>query len=336
MTKTNNDQINKHTKAVIPFIPEADFYFSKGVDAFYKRKFDLALKWMKKAAEADPNEALYPAQMSIVHTEMGAYHLANQILTTLLENHSEDYPDCYYLIANNCAHLGLLKDAQKYASIYLDKQPDGDFKSEAEQLLTLLELSLADYDDEIDILQEDELMIYQETAFYHLQRKEWESACAILTEMIGRFPSHIIAQHQYHYALFFTGERKKAIELEEAIFRQQLDSTQSMTNLIVFYYEEGKIDQMEIILKQLENIYPIHFDQSLRAATTFAHVNYFDQAYQRFNLLPKAKLKANLDYFRYYAKTIHALKSEYQAEKIWAEGCKLHPDLASESVPWLD
>lgn len=336
MTKTNNRQTDKHTKAVIPFIPEAEFYFSKGVDAFYKRKFDIALKWIKKAAEADPNEALYPAQMSIIHTEMGAYHLANQILTDLIENQGEDYADCYYLIANNYAHLGLLKDAQKYASIYLEKEPEGEFKSETEQLLTLLELSLSDDEDGIDFLPEDEIMIYQETAFYHLQRKEWQSACAILTEMVNLFPNHTMAQHQYHYALFFSGERDKAIELEKRLYQKQPDSTHAMTNLIVFYDEEGKLDQVEMLLKKLKNVYPIHFEQSLRIATTFAHVNRFDQAYQRFISLPKAKIKYHLDYFRYFAKTAYALNLADQAKKIWAEGCKLHADLASESLPWSD
>ena len=36
---------NKETKQnkILPFIPEGDFYFTKGVEAFKKRKFDIAL-----------------------------------------------------------------------------------------------------------------------------------------------------------------------------------------------------------------------------------------------------------------------------------------------------
>ena len=103
---------------IIPFIPEGDFYFTKGVEAFQNRKFNIAVKWMKKAIEAKPNDPLYQCQMSVIYTEIGAYHAANQLLTNVLQ--STEYTDCYYLIANNYAHLGLLNDAEKYVNLYLE------------------------------------------------------------------------------------------------------------------------------------------------------------------------------------------------------------------------
>ncbi|BAM46821.1 tetratricopeptide repeat protein [Amphibacillus xylanus] len=336
MIDKNNKTTKNYPKAIIPFIPDAKFYFSKGVDAFYKRKFDLALKWIKKATEADPDELLYPIQMSVVYTEMEEFHLANQILTELSQHNHEQYPELYYLMANNYAHLGLLKEAEKFASLYLEKDIEGEFRSESEQLLTLLELGLSEEDDDFDFdFEEDEMLIYQETAFYHIQRHDWHEAGKILTEMIKHFPDYLIAKHQYNYALFFVGKQEEAIRLEEELYKQSPESTHSITNLIVFYQETNRRDQAEALIRKLTNVYPIHCETGLRIAITFAYLGYYKEAYRRFLTLPKAKLRNHLDYFRYFSKTAAALNHQNLAEKIWAEGCKKHSELADEPLPWL-
>ncbi|WP_017472435.1 tetratricopeptide repeat protein [Amphibacillus jilinensis] len=334
MPRMHNYEENQLNKNVIPFIPEGEFYFAKGVDAFYKRKFDIALKWLKKAAETDPKEALYQAQMSIIYTEIGAYHAANQVLTTIIKEHGESYYDCYYLIANNYAHLGLLRDAQKYASLYLEKDPDGEFHDETEQLLTLLELSLEDEETDESFAEEDEWLIYQETAFYHIQRHEWVSALPILQEMMTRFPSYAMAKHQYHYALFFSGKRDEAIGLAETFYKNEPTSILSKTNLLIFHAEQGHINITEAFIEALINVYPIQVEQSLRIAIALSYTTYLTQAYQRFKLLTKSKLSNHLDYFRAFAKVAYLNDNKDHANQIWMEGCHLHPELAKENAPW--
>ena len=332
------DEVNEKNETnnnVLPFIPEGDFYFSKGVDAFYKRKFDIALKWLRKAKEADPDEPLYPCQMSIIYTEIGAYHAANQILTEIIETHGDDYLDCYYLISNNFAHLGLLKDAEKYATLYLKKAPDGEFKEETESLLTVLELSKDNENDEDWLSEdEDELVVYQETAFYHLERQEWEQAIALLQEMMALFPNHITAKHEYNYALFFSGNRQEAIELEEAWLEKDPQSIFSRTNLILFYNELQDCDKVDTLLKSIANVYPIHEQQKLRIATTLAQTKQYQAAYTRFALLAKSKLKGHISYFKYYSIAAFQVGDMARAKKIWHEGCKQHTLLQHETAPW--
>ncbi|GGM36286.1 hypothetical protein GCM10011351_22960 [Paraliobacillus quinghaiensis] len=332
------DEVNEKNETnnnVLPFVPEGDFYFSKGVDAFYKRKFDIALKWLKKAKEADPDEPLYPCQMSIIYTEIGAYHAANKILTEIIETHGDDYLDCYYLISNNFAHLGLLQDAEKYATLYLKKAPDGEFKEETESLLTVLELSKDEEDDEDWFTEdEDELVMYQETAFYHLERQEWEQAIPLLQEMMTLFPDHITAKHEYNYALFFSGNQQEAIELEEKWLEKDQQSIFSRTNLILFYNELQEFEKVDILLKSIANIYPIHEQQKLRIATTLAHIKHYKTAYARFSLLAKSKLKGHISYFKYYSTTAFQVGDMQRAKKIWHEGCKQHTVLQQEIAPW--
>lgn len=336
MNSTKEVKDNKQIKDnVIPFIPEGDFYFSKGVQAFQQRKFDIALKWLKKATEAEPKEALYPCQMSIIYTEIGAYHAANQILTDVIAKQGDDYVECYYLIANNYAHLGLLQDAQKYAIMYLEKAPDGEFKEETEQLLTVLELNEEDNEDEAWFSDdEDELLIYQETAFYHLENHDWDKAIPLLQEMMALFPDHLTAKHEYAYALFFSGDQQEAIQLEEAWLRKHPSAIFSLTNLMMFYYEQQNMDAIAQMERALANVYPLHAQQSLRIAIAFAHTKNYARAYERFILLPKSKLRGHINYYRYFVETAYQIGKRQRAERLWQEGCMLHVTLKKEQPPW--
>ncbi|WP_231735261.1 tetratricopeptide repeat protein [Gracilibacillus massiliensis] len=320
---------------IIPFIPEGDFYFSKGVEAYQKKKFDLSLKWFQKALSEKPENPLYQCQASIVYTEIGSYHLANQLLTKVLSEHGEEYMDCYYLIANNYAHLGLLEDATKYAQIYLEKEPDGDFQEEAKTLLELLDFSEEEEDDDDwTFEEEDDLIIYQETAFYHLEREEWEEAIAVLEEMITLFPEFSQARHEYHYALFFVGEKDEAIAMEEQYLKEHPDALFSCMNLAIFYSHENDEEKRDYFTAMLENIYPIHEQQKLRIAVTFAQIGLYQQALDRFKMLHKSKLKGHPSYYRWYSTCQYYLGMEDAAIRLWKEGCKQHNILSQQLPAW--
>ncbi|UOQ48259.1 tetratricopeptide repeat protein [Gracilibacillus caseinilyticus] len=320
---------------IIPFIPEGDFYFSKGIEAYQKQKFDLSLKWFQKAMEEKPDNPLYQCQTSIVYTEIGSYHLANQLLTRVLAKQGEEYIDCYYLIANNYAHLGLLQDAIKYAELYLEKATDGEFREEAATLLEMLDFDDEEEDDNDWTLdEEDDLLMYQETAFYHLEREEWEEAIAVLEEMIALFPEFSQARHEYHYALFFIGERKEAIEMEEKYLQDHPDALFSLMNLAIFYGLEQNNEKSNYYTNMLENIYPIHEQQKLRIAVTFTQIGLYDKALPRFKMLHKSKLKGHPSYYRWYSTCQYYLGMKEEAEQLWREGCKHFQILAEQAPPW--
>lgn len=336
MPTTEDINIEAKLDKVIPFIPEGDFYFTKGVEAFQKRKFDIAMKWLKKAVEASPDDAVYQCQLSIIYTEIGSFHEANQILTKVLAANGEQYIDCFYLIANNYAHLGLLQDAKKYTETYLEKAPDGDFKEEAENLLAVLDIGEEDSDDDWLYEEEDELLIYQETAFYHLERQEWEQAIVLLEEMMAVFPEHTAAQHEYSFALFFSGEKEEAVRLEKQWLEKEPQSLFGQTNLAVFYYEQQQMDLFQKHIESIKNVFPIHEQQKLKIATTLARTGFYDEAYQRFLLLNKSQLKGHVSYYLWFSTAAYQAGDLTRALSIWDEGCKRHPILKKRNVPWVN
>ena len=328
--KANDKLVDK----VIPFIPEGDFYFTKGVEAFQKRKFEIALKWLRKAVETAPDEALFHCQMSIVYTEIGAFHAANQVLTEVLAQNGEDYVDCYYLIANNYAHLGLLQDARKYTEAYLAKAPDGDFREEAETLLEFLELD--EGEEAWTFEEEDELLIYQESTFYHMERQEWEDALQLLEEMMALFPAHVSARHDYTAALFNSGQQEEALRLETGWLEKEPQSLFSHTNLAVFYHQLQDPEKRELHLRAVEKVYPIHEQQKLRIAATLARTGRYQQAAERFKSLSRSVLKGHSSYYKWFSIAAYRTGELSRALSLWEEGCRRHPHLSECEGPWAD
>lgn len=317
---------------VVPFIPEGDFYFTKGVEAFQKRKFDIAVKWLKKAAEAKPEEPLYQCQLSIIYTEIGEFYKANQLLTNVLQ--TSGYVDCYYLLANNYAHLGLLNDAAKYVTAYLEKEPDGDFSEEANSLLELIDIEEEEDDeDNWELEDEDDLLIYQETVFYHMEYMEWDEAIPLIEEMMTLFPEHKVARHDYTQALFFSGNEQAAIQMELDALKDDPNSLYSLTNLAVFHHQLNNKMEYEYYIQALLNVYPIHEQQKLRIAITLAKTGYYHEAYLRFRSLVKGIVKSHPSYYRWYSRTLYQEGYQEKALVLWEEGSKKHPKIAKEEGP---
>ena len=101
----------------------------------------------------------------------------------------ENYVDGYYLLANNYAHLGLFQEAKRYATEYLSEAPDGEFSDDVRELIALInQVMLEDLDDELEMDEEDEFFICQESSYYYLEHQEWDKAIEILEEMMVQFP----------------------------------------------------------------------------------------------------------------------------------------------------
>ncbi|ASN04755.1 tetratricopeptide repeat protein [Virgibacillus necropolis] len=331
MQEVKSKKINRKTNNVIPFIPEGEFYFTKGVEAFQKRKFDVAVKWMKKAVEFAPKEPLYQCQLSIVYTEIGAYHAANQVLTKVLQFTGDEYTDCYYLLANNYAHLGLLNDAKKYVESYLNNEPDGDFHEEAHSLLEMLDIDDSD-EDEWDMDEEDELLIYQETVFNHMENMEWDKVLPLLEEMMTLFPEHKMIEHDYTQALFYNGFQEDAIKMELDALTEDPNDLCSHTNLAIYYFERDNKEYTNHI-QALLNVYSIHEQLKLKIATTLARTKFYQEAYKRFKTLSKGRLKGHPSYYRWFSIAAFHIGETDKAKKLWDEGCKLHSSLKRETHP---
>ncbi|MFC7064096.1 tetratricopeptide repeat protein [Halobacillus seohaensis] len=335
MTTSLNPTIANKQSNILPFLPTGNFYFSYGIQAFKKRRFDAAVKWLKKAIELSPDEPLYPCQLSIIYTEVGSYHAANQLLSEVVDSYGEEYSDCYYLMANNYAHLGLLSDAKKYADIYMEQAGDGDFEEAASQLIEMLNsLEEEEPEDEYAFDDEDELIIHQETAFYHLENEEWEKALTILHEMMQLFPEFTLAKHQYAYALFHSGNQDEAIELEKQWIVADAKDIHSYVNLAAFYLANGQKELAFEHIDPLRNVYPMHDQQKLAIAETLARAGYYQESVDRFRGLKNKLVVGRKGYYKWFSIASYQTGKPSRALNLWEKGCKQFPHLSEEVGPW--
>ncbi|MFQ3544874.1 tetratricopeptide repeat protein [Halobacillus rhizosphaerae] len=337
MTISSKSTAVQENTNVIPFLPTGNFYFTHGIQAFQKRRFTAAVKWLKKAMEAAPDEPLYQCQLSVVYTEVGSYHAANQLLTEVLAKFGKEYVDCYYLLANNYAHLGLLNDAKKYVELYIEKSEDGEFDEAAEQLLDMLNsLDDEEEEDEWAFDDEDELLIYQETAFYHLEQEEWEQALAVLEEMMQLFPDFSLAQHKYAYALFKNGNEKKALDLEKQWLDKDHTNIHSHVNLAKFLLLQGNDDEAMVHVNRLRNVFPMHDQQKLAVAEILTRAGYYEEAIDRFRKLGNKQVVKRRVYFKWYSIAIYHTGNPSKALQLWEKGCQKFPKLSEEGGPWIE
>lgn len=312
---------------ILPFIPEGDFYFTKGVEAFRKQKFDIALKWLQKAVEQEPEVPLYLCQLSIVYTEFGEYHEANRLLDEVLRITEDNYIDCYYLLANNYAYLGQLQDAKKHALSYLDNEPEGDFSEEVSQLLELIDV---DGEEEMSIDKEDELLTYQEALSHHMEHLEWGKALSYIEEMMTEFPEHKVYRHDYTQVLFNSGFPEKAIQIELDLLEEEPSSIVSRSNLAIFYYAHNKMEECQKYVQGIRNVYPVQEQQKLRIAITLAIIGWYQEANNRFRCLVKGVVKNHPSYYRWYSTALNQAGDPARALDVWREGCRRHPKLTRE------
>ncbi|GEL76536.1 tetratricopeptide repeat protein [Tenuibacillus multivorans] len=318
-------------KKIIPYRHDGDFYFSYGVKAFKEKRFDRAEKWFNKALDIKPTSALYLSQLSVLYTEMGEYHRANDLLQKVIDNHGHTYADCFYLLANNFAHLGLFDEAKKHANHYLEHNSDHEFRDEVLELLEMLNQLSKDEakEDDLELDDMDELIIYQETAFYHLEHEEWDEALEVLEEMMTFYPEYMSAKHEYAFALFQHGDKEEAMTLEEAWFDQDPTSLHSRLNLTYFYYATGKNTGFQEMLPSLFNVYPTYEPQKLKLAVTLARVGQFEQALKRFLGINQVYVSNYLSYYYWFSHVLAHNQQHELSERIWGQGVKKHPVLDS-------
>lgn len=123
---------------IYPFYPNGQFYFERGVEAFRDQRIKEAIRYLVRASELEPGEAVILCQLAICYTEIGQFHKSNQLLREVLEQRNGNMEYCYYFIANNFAYMKDYRRALQYANRYLDSSTDGEYTEEAKDLIEVL------------------------------------------------------------------------------------------------------------------------------------------------------------------------------------------------------
>ncbi|MCJ8007688.1 tetratricopeptide repeat protein [Lederbergia wuyishanensis] len=316
---------------VFPFIPTGEYYFNKGVKAYDRFDISKAKKYLKRALELEPDEAMIACQLAIVHTEAGEYSESNKLLFMVLEDLDSEMTECHYFISNNFAHLGMFTDAFKHAQLYLELDPIGEFTIEAEELMQLI--GLEDEDNLDSLVEQDEIINNLETSRVLLEKGDFIEAVQLLEKTIHDFPEFWPAYNNLALAYFYEGETGKAAGILEKVLENNPGNLHALCNLAVFLYYEKETEQLNELLDALDKVQPMLFEHRYKLGATFALTGKYDQAYFWLRQIQKYGYEGDAGYYYWLAKAAYFTGNKKVANTAWDILSKMNPE-QNQIEPW--
>ena len=246
---------------ILSFVPTGEYYFKKGLKAYYRRDFIKAKKYLGRAMQLEPGEPIIICQLAIVSTELGEFENSNRLLHQILEELDEQMVECHYFLANNYAHMGLFKDAYHHAKLYIELEPDGEFIEDTEDLLELLLFEEEDLEDEL--YQQDDLIVKQEQARDLLESGYFPKAIELLKDVVEEYPEYWSAYNNLALAYFYLGKTEKAESILEDVLVRNPGNLHALCNRLVFAHYQGQFKSAERLMESLKRLNRFLLNNSL-------------------------------------------------------------------------
>lgn len=317
---------------VLPFIPTGEYYFNKGVQAYDRRDIKKALKYMQRAAQLDPYDPVIACQLAIIYTYCEEYRKAIDIFRHILAKLDPGMVECHYFIANNYADLGLFDEALYNARKYLELDPFGEYREEAEELIYILN---AEKEDETGSFsyEQDELMARQEEARQYFEAGHFEMALSELNKLIKKYPDFWSAYNNMALAYFYLGQTEKAVAVLMDLLEKNPGNLHALCNLAVFYYHKHDDEKLEQIVRGLEKVRPVLLDHQYKLGATFAIVGRYEEAYLWLNRLRKAGFDEDASFYYWLSQAAYHTGRQQAAEAAWEQLVELNPEKKG-CEPW--
>ncbi|WP_449537586.1 tetratricopeptide repeat protein [Ferdinandcohnia sp. Marseille-Q9671] len=330
MEKQNIKERQRSAK-VIPFIQTGEYYFKKGLKAYRQHDIYKSIKHLKRAVQLEPKEPMFLCQLSVALTEVGDYHLSNQYLTKITDDLDSDMPECFYFKANNFAHLGLFQEAGKYAEMYLEREPNGDFSEDAEDLLDLLRLEEGDFEDSAN--HQDELIVKQEQAREFLETGRLDEAVTHLKEITREYPEFWSAYNNLALAYFYSGDVENASKILEEVLSKNPGNLHALCNTLVFLYYQRKTQKVKELTKRLSMVSPMLFEHRYKLGATFGLVGRHDLAFKWLRNLQRSGFEGDETFYYWLSHSAYFTGHEDVAKNAWKRVLEENPSKKG-SAPW--
>lgn len=269
---------------VVPFSPDAAFFFERGVRFLNRHDLSRALKSFQRAVECEPENAVNHCNLAGVLSELGDFEQSNQVLQSVLTELAPDMAECYFYMANNYANLGEYELAEAHAVKYLEIDPTGEFAPDVDEMLDLLIHEFGGG----EILRESRRKQQESSRERDLPRSLLEEgkfyeASILLEQEIERQPDTVAARNNLALAKYYLGHLDEAVSLTRQVLALDAMNIHALCNLAVFIRHQGQ-DQEEYkrLMSMLKKLMPLQFDQGYKLATTLGILGEHQAAYALF------------------------------------------------------
>ncbi|RFU63887.1 tetratricopeptide repeat protein [Peribacillus glennii] len=318
---------------ILTFHPTGEYYFTKGLKAYHRRDLYKAKKFFERALELEPAEPMIACQLAITCTEIGEYNYSNLLLENILNVLDPYMTECHYFLANNYAHLGMFKEAYRHANAYLDKEEDGEFHDDAEDLLDLITFEAEETEESLE--QQDGLIHKQEIAREYLEEGSFQKAIDVLQETIGQHPEFWSAYNNLALAYFYLGETENAFSTLDDVLAKSPGNLHALCNLVVFHHYQQNRDKVQELVNALDKVRPILMEHRFKLGATFALTGKYALAYKWLKQLQKNGYEGDGTFYYWLALSAFHLGHEATAQKAWKKMLQLNPDKKGLE-PWRE
>jgi tetratricopeptide (TPR) repeat protein len=284
---------------IIAFERGAEFYFDLGFKKIQKGNLKEALRYIEKAVELKPNDSFIQFNYAGLLAELGNINLSTEVLLHIVEKLDSNYDECYFGLGCNYLQVQKIKKSVEYFSKYIEKNPEGEFSEEAENLLEMLTM-IKDANNNLD---DDELeRIYQveEEAINHLEKREYNIAVEKFEIVVKLLPNAVPARNNLSLAYYYMGETQKAIDVAREVLNYEQYNIHANCNIAIFY---KKLDLNNWVVKQINSIKKLNTENPeyiFKIADTLGCLEKHDEAYKVYKRLLTLESQ-NAIYYHYTA-----------------------------------
>jgi len=319
----------RSTTKIIPFIQSGDYYFTKGLNAYRRRDLYKAKKYLERAVHLDAHEAMFACQLAVVLAELGEYQASNELLLKIIAELDPDMNECFYFLANNYAHLGLFREAMNYAQTYLEREPDGDFAEDVEDLMDLLSIE----HEGGDMGDQEDLITKQEKARTLLEKGEFMAAIDVLGAIVAEYPEFWSAYNNLALAYFYMGNAERAQQILHDVLEKNPGNLHALCNRLVFSHYLHEEENVQRLAEQLACVHPFLMEHRYKLGATFALVGRFDLAFKWLRHLYKIGFDGDYSFYYWLSYSAYYNGHEQLAKTAWEKVIEQSPEKRGQE-PW--
>ena len=269
---------------IIAFERGAEFYFDLGSRKIQKGNLKSALRYIEKAVRLKPNDGYIQFNYAGILAELGNVDLSTEVLLNIVNKLDPNYDECYFGLGCNFLQMQKIKKSVEYFGKYLEKDPEGEFSEEAEDLLEML-MMIKDANNNLDDEELEKIYQVEEEAINHLESREYKEAAEKFEIVVNLLPNAVPARNNLALAYYYLGETQKAIDLAREVLGYEQYNIHANCNIAIFY---NKLDLNNWVDKQIKCIKKLNTENPeylYKIADTLGCLDRHDEAYKVYKRL---------------------------------------------------
>ncbi|GIP55454.1 hypothetical protein J42TS3_44890 [Paenibacillus vini] len=310
---------------VLPISMDAGFFFERAVSSLDRYHYDKALKYFRKAVEYEPNNPVNHCNMAGILSEMGDYEASNAALSVVLKEIDPNMTECYFYMANNYANMDNFEAAEEALVTYLEEDANGQFLTEAEEMMDLLQYEL-DRPTKLKSIKSMEGVVEHDRARELLEEGKFTQAVAILEEIVEKRPDFHAAHNNLALGYYYLGLFDKAMDTIGEVLKKEPGNLHGLCNLAIFYQHAGNSAALLELSGRLRKIIPFHQEHVFKLATTMGILGEHEAAFGHFSrLLRNGEMDQDPSLYHYAAVAAYHTQRMSAAKTLWRKVKRLDP-----------